>query len=84
LICAALDVSFGARLNPSILLITAAKMELFRSLYDWNERTFWNSLTKKLMSFLLLFLIDIVYLAIYTHQKRLIADELARPAPARH
>ena len=37
-------------------------MELFWKLYDWNERTFWNSLTKKLMSFLLLFFIDAAYL----------------------
>ena len=40
-------------------------MEFLRQLYDWNERTFWNSLTKKLMSFLLLFFIDVGYLAIY-------------------
>ena len=53
-------------------------MEFIKRLYDWNERTFWNSLTKKLMSFLLLFFIDLGYLAIYVHQKRMIADELAR------
>jgi len=51
-------------------------MEFLRQLYDWNERTFWNSLTKKLMSFLLLFFIDIGYLAIYFHQKGLIGEEL--------
>lgn len=51
-------------------------MELFRRLYDWNERTFWNSLTKKLMSFLLLFFIDVVYLGIYMHQKNEIAEAL--------
>ena len=44
-------------------------METFRRLYDWSERTFWNSLTKKLMSFLLLLLIDIVYLGVYLRQK---------------
>jgi methyl-accepting chemotaxis protein len=53
-------------------------MEPLRQLYDWTERTFWNSLTKKIMSFLLLFLVDLVYLAIYVHQKGVIADELAK------
>lgn len=51
-------------------------MGIWRRLYDWNERTFWNSLTKKLMSFLLLFFIDIGYLAIYFQQKRMVAEEL--------
>ncbi|WP_153131345.1 methyl-accepting chemotaxis protein [Dechloromonas hortensis] len=53
-------------------------METLRRLYEWNERTFWNSLTKKLMSFLILFFVDLAYLAIYLRQKRLVADELAR------
>ena len=53
-------------------------METLRRLYEWNERTFWNSLTKKLMSFLLLFVIDLIYLGVYLHQKRLVAEELAR------
>ena len=53
-------------------------MEFLRQLYDWNERTFWNSLTKKLMSFLLLFFIDIGYLAIYFQQKKLIGEELGK------
>lgn len=51
-------------------------MELLRRLYDWNERTFWNSLTKKLMSFLFLFLLDLIYLAVYMHQKSVVAQEL--------
>ncbi len=51
-------------------------METFRRLYDWSERTFWNSLTKKLMSFLLLLLIDIVYLGIYLRQKSDIEERL--------
>jgi methyl-accepting chemotaxis protein len=55
-------------------------MEFLRQLYDWNERTFWNSLTKKLMSFLLLFFIDIAYLAIYFQQKQMVADELTKAA----
>ncbi|KAB2921407.1 MAG: methyl-accepting chemotaxis protein [Dechloromonas sp.] len=57
-------------------------MELLRSLYDWNERTFWNSLTKKLMSFLLLFFIDVVYLMIYINQKTMIAEEMSRSGTA--
>lgn len=51
-------------------------METLRRLYEWNERTFWNSLTKKLMSFLLLFFIDVVYLGIYIHQKNMVAEAL--------
>ena len=53
-------------------------METLRRLYEWNERTFWNSLTKKLMSFLLLFVIDLIYLGVYFHQKKLVAEELTR------
>ena len=51
-------------------------MILFWRLYDWNERTFWNSLTKKLMSFLLLFCVDLAYLGIYYQQKQFLADEM--------
>ena len=42
-------------------------MDTILETYDWLERTFWNSLTKKLMSFLFLFLIDLVYLVVYWH-----------------
>lgn len=42
-------------------------MSTFLEIYDWVERTFWNSLSKKLMSFLLLFLIDLGYLVVYWH-----------------
>jgi methyl-accepting chemotaxis protein len=52
-------------------------MEFLKQLYDWVERTFWNSLTKKLMSFLLLFFIDLGYLGIYLHQKRVVEAEIA-------
>ncbi|MDD2885377.1 MAG: methyl-accepting chemotaxis protein [Dechloromonas sp.] len=45
--------------------------------YDWVERTFWNSLTKKLMSFLLLFVVDLAYLAVYSQQKTDISKLLA-------
>jgi methyl-accepting chemotaxis protein len=51
-------------------------MEQFWRLYDWSERTFWNSLTKKLSSFLLLFLLDVAYLAIYVYQKTAVAQAL--------
>ncbi len=40
-------------------------MGAFWQAYDWVEKTLWNSLTKKLMSFLVLFLVDLVYLGIY-------------------
>ena len=53
-------------------------METFRRLYDWNERTFWNSLTKKLMSFLILFCVDLAYLGIYFQQKNAVAEEIQR------
>lgn len=55
-------------------------MSVFRELYDWNERTFWNSLTKKLMSFLLLFVIDVAYLGIYFHHKNVVAEALKNAA----
>ena len=57
-------------------------METFWKLYEWNERTFWNSLTKKLMSFLLLFFIDAIYLGIYIHFKGAVSDELKRAGVA--
>ena len=53
-------------------------MKLFWRLYDWNERTFWNSLTKKLMSFLVLFVIDLGYLFVYFREKQAIMAELAQ------
>ena len=50
-------------------------MDTLRRLYEWNERTFWNSLTKKLMSFLLLFLVDVAYLGIYIYQKDVVTEQ---------
>jgi len=44
-------------------------MSTFSQMYESVEKTFFNSLTKKLCSFLLLFLIDLVYVAIYVRQK---------------
>ena len=58
-------------------------MNIFGRLYDWNERTFWNSLTKKLMSFLLLFFIDIGYLGIYLHQKTVVSRGLSSSGASR-
>ncbi|MDR2239596.1 MAG: methyl-accepting chemotaxis protein [Zoogloeaceae bacterium] len=55
---------------------------IFLSLHDWSERTFWNSLTKKLMSFLLLFLVNIAYLVIYLDKKSAITAELTRAGVA--
>src|SRR5574343_1867733 len=75
-----LDVLAEPVLNPVNFEFPGVQMEFLRQLYDWNERTFWNSLTKKLMSFLLLFFIDVGYLGIYFHQKSLIAEELAKRA----
>ena len=51
-------------------------METFWTFYRWSERTVWNTLTRKLMSFLFLFLIDLCYLAVYFHQKNDVRKEL--------
>ena len=52
-------------------------MSTFWRLYESVEKTFWNSLTKKLCSFLLLFFIDVFYLGIYLRQKGEVANLLA-------
>ena len=53
-------------------------MKAFWELYDWNERTFWNSLSKKLSSFLLLFVINLGYLYVYFDKKNFIEAALAK------
>ena len=53
-------------------------MNAFWEFYDWFERTCWGSLTRKLSSFLLLFMIDIGYLGIYATQKGNIHDAIAK------
>lgn len=53
-------------------------MKAFWEFYDWFERTFWGSLTRKLSSFLMLFFIDIAYLAVYLSQKNAIHDVVAK------
>jgi methyl-accepting chemotaxis protein len=50
------------------------RMERVARLYEDVERTFWNTLSKKLSSIMLLFVIDLVYVAVYFRQK-LIVDE---------
>jgi methyl-accepting chemotaxis protein len=44
-------------------------MQAFKDIYEAVERTFWNSLTKKLFSFMLLFVINLGYLAIWMQQR---------------
>ena len=53
-------------------------MKAFWEFYDWFERTCWGSLTRKLSSFLLLFMIDIGYLGIYATQKGNIHDAIVK------
>ncbi len=53
-------------------------MSTFQSFTEWVEKTFWNTLTKKLCSFLLLFFIDVFYLLIYYRQKSVVAELLAQ------
>ncbi len=61
-------------------------MGTFSELYETIEKTFWNSLTKKLSSFALLFLINLVYLVVYWRQKgeieHLLATGQVAPEPA--
>ena len=44
-------------------------MSPFRELYETIEKTFWNSLTKKLLSLLLLFVFNLGYLLIWSVQR---------------
>ena len=48
-------------------------MSAFRDFYDWNERTFWNTLSKKLSSFILLYVFNLAYVYVYLDQKSAIA-----------
>ncbi|MGE5468955.1 MAG: methyl-accepting chemotaxis protein [Ignavibacteria bacterium] len=57
-------------------------MNALRETYDWVERTFWNTLTKKLSSFLLLFLIDLVYVGTYLKVRADVQATLARTGVA--
>ncbi|HEX8963732.1 MAG TPA: methyl-accepting chemotaxis protein, partial [Rhodocyclaceae bacterium] len=57
-------------------------MSTWREAYEWVEKTFWNSLTKKLMSFLLLFLIDLAYVGTYLQVRANVEAALARDGVA--
>lgn len=52
-------------------------MNTFQEVYEWTEREIWNTLTKKLMSFLFLFMIDLLYLFTYFKVRHDIQDTLA-------
>nr|MBF0681390.1 methyl-accepting chemotaxis protein [Pseudomonas sp.] len=51
-------------------------MGTLRNLYDWSERTFWNSLGKKLASLLALYSVNLGYLYVYHVQKNAISAAL--------
>ena len=57
-------------------------MNTFQEAYEWAEKTFWNTLTKKLMSFLLLFLIDLVYVGTYLKVRGDVTTALAHQGVA--
>jgi methyl-accepting chemotaxis protein len=52
-------------------------MNTFQEVYEWSEREIWNTLTKKLMSFLFLFMIDLFYLFTYLKVRHDIQDTLS-------
>jgi methyl-accepting chemotaxis protein len=57
-------------------------MSVLHSLYETVEQRFWNSLTKKLFSFLFLFLFDLAYFFIYMLTTRRLESEVqARQIP---
>ncbi len=53
-------------------------MNSLRALHTWSERTLWNSLSKKLSSFLLPGLTNLAFLYVFLHQSGVISSELAR------
>lgn len=53
-------------------------MSAFWEMYEWSERTFWNTLSKKLASFLLLYVVNLAYLFVYLDQKSVIAAALTK------
>ena len=53
-------------------------MNAFWEMYEWSEKTFWNTLSKKLASFLLLYVINLAYLFVYVDQKSSIAAALTK------
>lgn len=57
-------------------------MKLFLQIYEGLEIALWNSLTRKLGSFLLLFLLNAMYLAIYVQVGNTLEGQLAGKVPA--
>ena len=53
-------------------------MNAFWKFYEWNEKTFFYTLTRKLMSFLVLFLIDLFYLGVFWSVRSSVEERLAR------
>ncbi len=53
-------------------------MSTFKALCEWSEQTFWNTLSKKLLSFLLPALTNLAFLYIFLRQKDLVEDALAK------
>lgn len=52
-------------------------MGFLQEIYDGIEKSFWNSLTKKLASFLLLFILNLIYLWLYLSLQWELRDLLA-------
>ena len=57
-------------------------MSTFRQIYEGIEKTFWNSLTKKLFSFLLLFALNLGYLVIWLDRREAVEVALAKATVA--
>ncbi len=53
-------------------------MPAWSAMYEWVEKTFWSSLSKKLASFMLLSLVNLGYVLVWLDQKSAIAAALAR------
>ncbi len=51
-------------------------MNILWRFHEWSEKNIWNMLSKKLMSILLLFFINLVYLGIYISVKGSVLETL--------
>ena len=56
-------------------------MSTFREIYESIEKTFWNSLTKKLFSFLFLFVLNGAYLLVWHDRRAAVEAVVAGAAP---
>ncbi|MDD5298248.1 MAG: methyl-accepting chemotaxis protein [Rhodocyclaceae bacterium] len=56
-------------------------MGAFWRTYEWLEIRLWNSLTRKLMSFLLLFLLDFAYIVIYLRIGASLRNDVGKHIP---